>query len=259
MGTGAITQYVDVAQLVLYLFWIFFAGLIFYLQRESKREGFPLESHLPNGQVVVTKGLIAMPKPKTFLLPHGGSVSVPNSQNQEPAFNGVPAHPWNGAPLNPANNPMLDAIGPGAYANRADTPDLMADGSVKILPLRSQNTYSIAAQDNDPRGMSVTGADGEVAGKVHDLWLDQAEMIFRYVEVTVPLQGGTTKEILVPMTFCKIGRDTVKVQAILANQFAHVPAIQRAEQVTLLEEEKIAAYFGGGTLYAEPHRADPLL
>ena len=29
MDTGAITQYVDVAQLVLYAFWIFFFGLIY--------------------------------------------------------------------------------------------------------------------------------------------------------------------------------------------------------------------------------------
>ena len=31
MESGAITQYVDVAQLVLYLFWIFFFGLVIYL------------------------------------------------------------------------------------------------------------------------------------------------------------------------------------------------------------------------------------
>ena len=37
MGTGAITDYIDVAQLVLYLFWIFFAGLVIYLTLESKR------------------------------------------------------------------------------------------------------------------------------------------------------------------------------------------------------------------------------
>ena len=30
MQTGAITQYVDVAQLVLYMFWIFFFGLIYF-------------------------------------------------------------------------------------------------------------------------------------------------------------------------------------------------------------------------------------
>ncbi|MFZ9390155.1 MAG: photosynthetic reaction center subunit H, partial [Polynucleobacter sp.] len=39
MGTGAITQYVDVAQLALYAFWVFFAILIYYLTIESKREG----------------------------------------------------------------------------------------------------------------------------------------------------------------------------------------------------------------------------
>jgi photosynthetic reaction center H subunit len=43
LATGAITaQYIDVAQLVLYCFWIFFAGLIYYLHRENKREGYPL-------------------------------------------------------------------------------------------------------------------------------------------------------------------------------------------------------------------------
>ena len=44
MPTGAITQYIDVAQVTLYAFWIFFALLIFYLRREDKREGYPLES-----------------------------------------------------------------------------------------------------------------------------------------------------------------------------------------------------------------------
>jgi photosynthetic reaction center H subunit len=37
-----------------------------------------------------------------------------------------------------------------------------------------------------------------------------------------------------------------------------VPAIRDASQVTLLEEEKVMAYFGAGLLYAEPSRVDPL-
>ena len=41
---AAITQYIDVAQIVLYLFWAFLAALIFYVRREDKREGYPLES-----------------------------------------------------------------------------------------------------------------------------------------------------------------------------------------------------------------------
>ena len=44
MEKGAITGYIDVAQLTLYAFWLFFAGLIYYLLRENKREGYPLVS-----------------------------------------------------------------------------------------------------------------------------------------------------------------------------------------------------------------------
>jgi photosynthetic reaction center H subunit len=40
---GVITGYVDLAQILLYVFWIFFAGLIYYLVREGHREGYPLE------------------------------------------------------------------------------------------------------------------------------------------------------------------------------------------------------------------------
>ena len=42
-GVGSITGYIDVPQLVLYAFWIFFAALIYYLRQEDKREGYPLE------------------------------------------------------------------------------------------------------------------------------------------------------------------------------------------------------------------------
>lgn len=35
---------IDGAQIALYAFWLFFAGLIIYLRREDKREGYPLES-----------------------------------------------------------------------------------------------------------------------------------------------------------------------------------------------------------------------
>jgi len=47
MGTGAITGYIDVAQIVLYLFWIFFFGLVYYLQMESKRADAGMGSRSP--------------------------------------------------------------------------------------------------------------------------------------------------------------------------------------------------------------------
>ena len=46
------------------------------------------------------------------------------------------SRPWPGAPLEPTGDPMLDGVGPGAYAMRADTPDLTLDGLPKIVPLR---------------------------------------------------------------------------------------------------------------------------
>ena len=38
------THNIDFAQIVLYAFWIFFFSLVYYLRREDKREGYPLES-----------------------------------------------------------------------------------------------------------------------------------------------------------------------------------------------------------------------
>jgi photosynthetic reaction center H subunit len=49
------------------------------------------------------------------------------------------------------------------------------------------------------------------------------------------------------------------VSSINAEHFANVPGLRNEHQVTMLEEEKIVAYFGAGTLYAEPSRMGPLL
>ena len=257
-GTGAITGYIDVAQIVLYVFWAFFAGLIYYLQRESKREGFPLESDLPNGQTVITSGLIGMPSPKTFHPAHGDPVTVPNNKRSAQELKAAPSHGWIGAPLEPTGNPMLDGVGPGSYADRADVPDYTLEGDPKIVPLRVAHGYGVADKDPDPRGMQVEGADGEVGGTVSDLWVDKSEMMFRYLELTVP-SGNAWRQVLLPMNFARVTRDGVRVQSILGHQFAQVPGLRHAEQVSLLEEEKIVAYYGGGTLYASPDRQEPLV
>ena len=49
------------------------------------------------------------------------------------------------------------------------------------------------------------------------------------------------------------------MSSILADQFADVPGIKSPDQITLLEEDKVCAYYGGGTLYATPGRAEPRL
>jgi photosynthetic reaction center H subunit len=259
MQTGAVTNYIDVAQLVLYAFWIFFAGLILYLRREDKREGYPLSADFVDRSTrIVRQGFPAMPEPKTYLLANGKTVSAPKPEEDAREIKAAPIGPWPGAPLVPTGDPMRDGVGPAAYAMRADTPDLTLEGQPRIVPMRVAGDFSVADGDPDPRGLAVVDATGEVAGTVKDIWVDRSEITIRFLELDV---AGASRHALLPMNFARVdGRHgKVKVYSILAGQFAHVPGTASADRITLLEEEKIMAYFGGGGLYAEPSRQEPLL
>lgn len=251
MGTGAITSYVDVAQLVLYAFWAFFAGLVYYLVREGHREGYPMDTD---------RGVITgwpVPEPKTYLLANGEQISFPNDKVSPQTLNARSMYGHGGSPIEPVGNPLTAGVGPGAWADRADVPDLDYHGKPKIVPLRSMPEHGVSAKDPDPRGVNVLGADGEVAGVVSDLWLDSSESLFRYLELTL---AGSGRRVLLPINFARISRGKpVKVYALYAAQFAGVPATKAADTVTILEEEKIQAYFGAGLLYADPQRAEPLV
>ena len=80
---------------------------------------------------------------------------------------------------------MLDGVGPGAYADRAETPDLTFEGLPKIVPLRVATDFTIEPRDPDPRGMEVIGADGQTGGVVRDAWVDRSETLIRYLEVEI--------------------------------------------------------------------------
>lgn len=249
---GNITGYIDLAQILLYVFWIFFAGLIWYLVLEGHREGYPMESG-SSGRAVI-KGF-PIPEPKTFLLEGGRSVTVPDLTRKEPAYNAVASHPSSGSPIEPTGDAMTSAVGAGAYSNREDVPERTTHGVPLIQPLRIASDFSVAPQDVDPRGLPVMGGDGKQGGTVKDIWIDSAEMMFRYLEVEIT--GGKT--VLLPITFSLIRRNQVEVHAIYARHFAAVPALKNPDQVTKLEEEKITAYYGGGTLYADVKRSEPLI
>jgi photosynthetic reaction center H subunit len=255
---GAITGYIDVAQLTLYAFWIFFFGLILYLRREDKREGYPLKSERKGG--VVVQGFPFLPTPKVFKLHHGGTVLAPRVEAAEtPRIR--PAEPWPGAPNVPLGNPLVDGVGPAAHAMRADVPDMTWDDNMpKIIPLRVDPEFSVSYEDPDPRGMPVYGADRLPAGVVSEVWMDKSEMIVRYLEVALDVTIAP-RSVLVPMTMLQIDRDLgrIMVRAITAAQFANVPGLSNPDQVTLREEDRIMGYFGGGTLYATPGRSEPLL
>jgi photosynthetic reaction center H subunit len=224
---GEITGYFDVAQVAIWLFWIFFVGLLFYLRREDRREGYPLYDEV-NDRFGSDK-LMFIPKPKTFKLPHGqGTYKAPT--------------------------------GPGAYAERRDVPDPAIDGKPKIVPIRLSH-FEVSPRDPDPRGMAVVGADGRSPGTIVDVWVDRSELVIRYLEAEVSGPGGTMRRVMVPMNFTVINGKLrqVKVKALQASQFAGIPALKAPDQITLLEEEKVCAYYGAGTLYAYASRAEPML
>jgi photosynthetic reaction center H subunit len=257
MHTGAITSHIDVAQLALYAFWLFFAGLILYLRSEDRREGFPLQSDTP--PYARLSRFIGIPKPKVFLLANGETRMAPRPEVSVPVTTARPVAGWPGAPLQPIGDPMLAGVGPGSYAHRRDVPDEMfGSDAVKIVPLRADPTFHLAAEDPDPRGMKVIAADRKVAGVVSDVWVDRSEVIIRYLEVEVPGAVGSRK-VLVPMAAANIDGPRIIVDAVLAKQFAGAPTTKSPEQVTFLEEDKIAAYFAAGRLYATPARQEPLI
>ena len=256
---GAITGYIDVAQLTLYAFWIFFAGLILYLRREDKREGYPLRSE--RSGAIIVQGFPPLPAPKAFLLQGGGTIMAPRPEEATPGVPARAAEEWAGSPLVPTGDAMVDAIGPAAYALRADAPDMMFGcQDPRLVPLRADPDFFLAEEDPDPRGMIVVGADNRQAGTVTDAWVDRSEAIVRYLEVRVDY-AAAARNVLVPMTMLQIdaGRRRVFVRAITAQQFANVPALRDPDRVTLREEDRIMAYYGGGTLYATASRAEPLL
>lgn len=257
MESGAITSYIDVAQLTLYTFWACFAGLIYYLRREDKREGFPMVAEVSD--FIRTEGWPHIPSPKTFVLAHGAMRTAPHAEPPCKIPNSRPTAAYVGAPIEPVGNPLLSGIGPAAYAERLDEPDMTFEGEPKIVPLRAAHEFSVNPTDPDPRGLTVVGADGMTAGTVQDVWVDKSEYIIRYYEVA--LEGGQGS-VLVPMPLARInlaGRPHMRVLSILGGQFADVPRTRHPDQITFLEEDKICAYYGGGTLYAEASRQEPIL
>lgn len=256
MTKGALTSYFDVAQLVLYMFWIFFAGLCFWLARENRREGYPLVSDIgPRG------GWISMPEPKTYLRLNGETVQAPSERSGEEtpaAIERLAGH--DGSAYEPVGDGIGAGVGPGSWNARPDHVDLDHEGHPKIRPLAELPDFGVSDRDPDPRGQTLYDGRGEPAGTIVELWLDAAEMNFRYLEAEVTAADGAPVRVLVPMTFARVkGNGSVHVHALMAHQFAGVPRLRTPGQMTLLEEEKITAYYGSGLLYAEPSRAEPLL
>lgn len=265
---GAITEYIDVAQIAIWTFWFFFAGLVYYLHRENKREGYPLESD--RSPYITVQGFPPVPGPKEFRHLDGGKTIVANGNPDTRPIHARPVRPHHGAPMEPTGNPMIDGVGPASWANRADEPDKTMDGDARIVPMRiTHHGFGISKKDPDPRGLTVYGLDNVAAGTVVDVWVDRSEAMPRYLEVELH-DGGRR---LVPMFLTKIVRSPesspngplgqrlragrpwrVNVASVKAEHFIDAPVIRNAESVTRLEEDRVMAYFGGGHFYATPQR-----
>jgi photosynthetic reaction center H subunit len=242
----------DLASLSIWLFWGFFALLIYYLQTENMREGYPLETE--DGKTAPNQGPFPVPKPKTVRLPHGkGEVVLPSAANEAAhrrtnlalARTSV----GEGFPHAPTGNPMLDGVGPASWVPRRDEPELDGHGHNKIVPMSRLDGFTISA-GRDPRGLPVQAADLEVVGRVSDLWIDAPEQLARYIEVT--LNSG--KKRLVPMTLARIWDDRVRVNFIASDSFENIPATRSSTEVTKLEEDKISGFVAGGWMYDAPKR-----
>lgn len=246
---------VDLALVTLYLFWLFFAGLIYWLQRENMREGYPMEDE--EGNPSPNQGLFPLPSQKTFKLPHGrGDVTVPTTGRYDTRPLALKrTSQSDGNPYEPTGDPLVDGVGPAAWVERRDVPELDGAGHPKIVPMRMASEFLVSS-GRDPRGLPVTAADGEVVGEISDLWIDEPEQLVRYLEITLTDGSGPR---LLPMPLARIRSNQVKVHSLYSQHFANVPATQSPNQVTLLEEEKICAYYCGGKLYASSERLEPQL
>ncbi|MFN3371355.1 MAG: photosynthetic reaction center subunit H [Sphingomonadaceae bacterium] len=247
---------VDVAMLCFYAFFLFFLGLVVYLNRESRREGYPLEDEM-TGRVDSPKW-IDTGAPKQFLLPHGQGVAYAPPPGRDPiAIKARKAWGAHGAPWVPTGDPLADGIGPAAWAERAHRPDLTAHGLPRIVPLRVEHELSVVKRDADPRGFTVLGVDGKVAGTVTELWVDRVDRLIRYLETRLP--SGRTVLLPMNMALVKGRKGVVTTDSLAAHQFEGAPGVASPDTITLNEEERIMAYFGGGYLYATPDRAEPLM
>jgi len=248
----------DLASAAIWLFWIFFAGLVYYLQTENMREGYPLRD---NDDKPVGNETWPLSKPKTFKLRDGrGELTVPSIEYEDSKMRtdlALAPSSGSGAPWIPTGDPMVDGVGPASWTPRANHPELDAHGHVKIRPMSTLADFKISA-GRDPRGKAVVGGDGEVVGRCIDMWVDVPEQMVRFLTVDLNPEGtGNTR--LIPMNMARIGTDRVTVRSLYAHNWADVPRIKKADEVTLLEEEKIMAYYAGGTMYATPARSETVL
>jgi photosynthetic reaction center H subunit len=249
MTPGAFTSQLDATEIIVAVFFLFFAGLILYLRSQDKLEGYPLVDISPHRTEI--EGFPPMPPPKTYYLLEGGTTQMPHHDEEPSAVRAVPLLRFPAAPLVPVGDPMLAEVGPGAYPMRKDEPMKM-EGRPQTQPLRVANDWRVAEGETDPRGMTVFDARGVLVGTVRDLWVDRSVKILRYLEVELDVADAPGRRVLLPIYYASIKsrQRRIRVATLLAHQFADVPGLAHTDQITAREEDRVNAYYAGGLLYS---------
>ena len=251
---GVIGSQLDIPTIVFWVFVLFFVSLVFWIQRETKREGYPLRASPFTPEQM--DGFPPPPsEPLTYILNEGGTTQAPHYYPPGPVH-AAPVHRFDGTPLTPLGNPLLAGIGPGSWVQKKDEPAFTERGEPLLQPLRLLHEWSVLREDADPRGMAVLDWRQNPVGHVSDVWIDRGSKIIRLLEVELDASHGG-KHVLVPIFHTDIQEKArlVRVTALWAHQFIDVPMPAAPDLITGPEEERLNAYFTAGQFF----RTSPLV
>ena len=248
MLAAPLTQQIDLIQVLIVAFVLFFLLLVVYLHREDKREGYPLVVPGRSRRMV---GWPSPPPTKTYRLLEGGVVELPNFK-QQPAVNALRSVSGPGAPLDVPGDLLTSRLGAGATVLMRDVPMTTLTGEPLLAPLRHATGWSVSRGELDPRGMRVLSRNYVPVGIVEDLWIDHAAKILRYLEVRLDADGSV---VLLPIFFAHIRQADreIRVKALRTKQFALVPRLRDPDVMTAREEDELTAFYAGGEIYADPN------
>ena len=256
MYLGHITDHIDLPQAAVTLFFIFFVLLVWHLRRADKREGYPMQA--PPFDRTPLLGFPAPPEmPAEYELLEGGTTLAPHAYPQ-PKLHARPLYKFAGTPLVPVGNPLLAAIGPGAWVNRRDEPMVTERHNLMLQPLRLLHDWSLAPGETDPRGMIVFDWRWLEIGVVRDVWIDRSIEIIRMLEIELRPGLGRT-HILAPIYHTDIRERAreVRIESLRAHQFADVPMPAAPERITAREDDRLNAYYAAGRFYRDTSMTDP--
>ncbi len=248
---GVFTTQIDLAQVLIAATVLAWFVLVWYLQREMKREGYPLEEAIPTVRHSIV-GWPDMPPPKTYLRLEGGTATLPQEYERR-ELAAQPREMYPGAPLYPVGEPLLAGIGPSSYTLRRDEPFLLLSGEPCLQPVRRTPHLRCVDPAMDPRGLRALGSDFADAGLCVDVWYDDESKIPRYLEVELNAGQGIR---LVPIFYCSLraGSSGFRCDAITGAQFRLAPTIRRPDVITAREEDIVNGFWAGGHMYSAPYK-----